>query len=136
MDYDDAFRNRKPNAEFDTYANGPNDSAGKRGPFTDAVDQLRALVEDVRLLLTVEKEYLTQRIAYTRAQLVKILIFGIAAATIAVLAVFALIVGILLSLASLVGPLLATIITVGALTIITAALAIYCRRAAKNLTLK
>ena len=112
------------------------DASEPKGPIGEAIDQVKDVVRDLRLLIEAEKAYLTQRIAYTRAQLVKLLLFGALAATFAVFMLFALIIGVLLILTELLGPLLATIITVGALLIITALLGLACRNTVQRLKLK
>lgn len=112
------------------------DHVGRQGAIADAIDTVKDLVSEALALFAAEKSYLTQRLVFTRGQIIKMLVYAVAAAFLAFGLLVAVVVGALLILTALIGAVFATIIVVGALVIIIGLLGLLCRRAMRNLRLK
>lgn len=97
--------------------------AGDDMPDRSLLGDLEAAWQDGKTYVAAELAFQKTRARFATAKLKSVVIYGVAAAFLAVLALIGLTVGAILSLATLVGPLAATLIVVAVLLLVAFALA-------------
>jgi hypothetical protein len=97
------------------------------------VDQIGALIGEVRSLAEAEIDYAKARLSYSGGVVRKAGLFALFAILAISGAAIALILGLLLALAAYIGPIIATLIIVAAFALAAYVFAIFARKTARNL---